>query len=77
MTIEYGWIFGLSIMLSMALLANYFLKGNQKTFMVLLVVMNALVVWVDLLELWTLILSVIFTIIVFAIDIKKRSNIEG
>ena len=67
---DYAWVIGLGVMFGLSLLFNTILDGDYKTFILLLLGFNGIVVLAGLLESWTLILIVIFVVILLVKESK-------
>ena len=55
----FEWIIGLGLMFGVAFIITILVNPNYLTFFMSLTIMNAFMVWAEVLELWTLILLLI------------------
>ena len=67
------WMIGASLMFGLALIFMFLTKKTISSFFVWLVIFNGFMVWGGLLELWTLILTLMVLIIVIYLEIKGNS----
>lgn len=74
----YDWIIGIALPIMIALI--FFLLDKQNSGLVIFVFLNigfALMVYGGLIELWILVLNLIFTIILVYIRIKTGGSVSG
>ena len=62
---------GVGLMFGLAFIFMYLTKKTMASFFVWLVIFNGFMVWGGLLELWTLIMSMIVLVIIFYFEIKS------
>lgn len=70
-----SWLIGIGLMFALSFSFNYLLEGNMKSFFLCLLLFNAFMVWTGLLEVWTLILCLIFAFVVLFIEIKAKRGL--
>lgn len=73
---DYSWLLGLAIMFGLALVLNSMTFKDMKGFFVFLTVFNALVVYGNLLPLWSLILNLILLVIILYNEINQKRGIN-
>lgn len=66
------WIIGVGLMFGLAFIFMFLTKKTMGSFLVWLVIFNAFMVWGNLLDLWTLIMSLMVLIIVIYLEIKGK-----
>ena len=69
------WMIGIALMFGLAFIFMFLTKKTVSSFFVWLVIFNGFMVWGDLLELWTLVLTLIVLVIVIYSEIKSGSSI--
>ena len=67
------WMIGISLMFGLAFIFMYLTKKTVSSFFVWLVIFNGFMVWGGLLDLWTLILTLIILVVIIYIEIKSVS----
>ena len=67
------WIIGIGLMFGLAFIFMFLTKKTVSSFFVWLVIFNGFMVWGDLLDLWTLVLTLIILVIVIYSEIKGNS----
>ena len=73
----YEWILGLGIMFGLSFVMNYLTYNDMGTFVAFLTIFNAFMVLCGLLPSWTLIISLIISVVMIFIQIKAwDSNIR-
>ena len=69
------WILGIGIMFGLAFVLTFITERNMVSFIAWLTVFNAFVVWAGLLELWTLILCIVFLVVVLFLELKGGNSV--
>jgi len=64
------WILGIGIMFGLAFFLTFITRRNMVSFIAWLTVFCAIVVWAGLLDIWTLILCIIFLVSMIYLDLK-------
>ena len=67
------WVIGVGLMFGLAFIFMILTKKTVSSFLVWLVIFNGFMVWGDLLDLWTLVLTLIILVIVIYSEIKGNS----
>ena len=62
---------GLGLMFGLALVFMFLTKKTMSSFFVWLVIFNGFMVWGGLLELWTLVLTLIVFVVVIYLEVKE------
>ena len=65
------WILGIGIMFGLAFFLTFITNKNMVSFVAWLAVFCGVVVWAGLLELWTLILCIVFLVVVMFIEFSS------
>ena len=65
------WMIGISLMFGLAFIFMYLTKKTVSSFFVWLVIFNSFMVWGGLLDLWTLVLTLIILVIIIYFEIKS------
>lgn len=68
------WILGIGIMFGLAFVLTTITNKNMLSFLAWLTVFCGIVVWAGLLELWTLILCIVFLTAVVFLEFKGGSS---
>ncbi len=66
------WMIGVGLMFGLAFAFMFLTKKTVGSFFVWLVIFNAFMVWGELLDLWTLVLTLIILIVVIYVEIKEK-----
>lgn len=69
------WIIGVGLMFGLAFIFMFLTKKTISSFFVWLVIFNGFMVWGGLLELWTLVLTLIILVAVIYLEVKGSSLI--
>lgn len=65
------WMIGIGLMFGLSFIFMYLTKKTISSFLVWLVIFNGFMVWGGLLDLWTLVLTLIIMVIVIYFEIKN------
>lgn len=72
MATGYEWVIGLGLMFALAFLFNYLTYNDLETFFIWLTIFNSIMVWAELLPLWSLIVCIIVLVILIYIQLKSK-----
>lgn len=72
MATGFEWIIGLGLMFALALMFTLLTSESLSTFFVWLLIFDGIMVWCELLPLWSLILCLIILIIIIYIESKNN-----
>lgn len=72
--VGYEWVLGLSFMFGLSILFDFLTFRSFKAFCYYLTFFNGLMVLANLLELWTLILTIIISVVVMYFQITENRN---
>jgi hypothetical protein len=73
--VGYEWMIALGLMFGLAFVMNLITFNNMSSFFIWLTIFNAIVVWGNLLPLWTLVLCLILlTVVIYSEMRGKRGN---
>ena len=67
------WMIGIGLMFGLAFIFMFLTKKTVSSLFVWLVIFNAFMVWGNLLDLWTLVLTLIALVIIIYFEIKGSS----
>lgn len=70
------WIFGLGLMFGLAFLMNWYLKGNIRSFMILLLFFSGFMVSAELFDAWVMILIMILDVVIIGMEIKENRGMS-
>ena len=70
------WIFGLGLMFGLAFLMNWYLKGNIRSFMILLLFFSGFMVSAELFGAWVMILIMILDVVIIGMEIKENRGMS-
>lgn len=70
----FEWVLGLGIMVGLSLAFTVLIKKDFQVFFVFLFIFNGFVVWVGLLELWTLIVNMIMLVVILYMNNKQTTT---
>jgi len=66
----YEWLIGLGLMFGFGLTLSYLTDELDKTFFGYMTMMNAFVVWMELLPLWTLVISLLILLMIVILNLR-------
>ena len=69
------WILGIGLMFGLAFVLTFMTRKDMLSFLAWLTVFCGIVVWAGLLELWTLILCIIFLVLILYLDVKGGKEV--
>lgn len=69
---DYVWVLGIGILFTLTIVFTFLVKGNEKTFLGLLLFFSGFVAWAGLIPQWVLYIIFILFLIMVGFEINSR-----